>query len=194
MNPPVRAFFAIQLPELIKDNIKTNILELKQKFQNSNLKWVDSNNLHITLKFLGELDFHLVEEFANLADKRIKRTKPFELVVKGMGVFPQTKKARVIWIGCENIGPVMEISKMLEEIGTSLGLSSESREFSAHITIARIKFPLEPQALLKLENHINVNRNRLFGSWKVGEFSLYKSDLKPNGPIYSSLRNFNLLP
>ncbi len=192
MKSSVRAFFAIQLPQLVKANIKTSIAALQQDISNPNLRWVKPENLHITLKFLGEVDLQLMEMYSKLVNERMGEFKTFELGIKGLGVFPQIKKARIIWIGCENFDPLLQISKMLEEIGSGLGLPAEAKIFSAHITIARIKIPLSPGEASKLENHITTNESHFFGSWKVDQITIYRSELKPSGPIYTPLRNFRL--
>ncbi len=192
MKSSVRAFFAIQLPQVVKVKIKTSCAAIQQDISSINLKWVNPENLHITLKFLGEIDLQLVGMYSKLVNDRVGRLKAFELEIMGMGVFPQIKKARVLWVGCNNCDSLLQISKMLEEIGSNLGLPLETKKFSAHITIARIKFPLTPGEANILGNHLTANEHLSFGSWKVNNFSFFKSELRSSGPIYTLLNTFKL--
>ena len=173
----MRTFVAIELSnEVIIESIKNQQTELDLK-----AKPVAVKNLHFTLQFLGEVSEEIMEKVSS-ALKKIEFAS-FELTLKGIGAFPNPKNPRVIWVGTDKIGGdcLVELSKKVGIALESFGLKPD-KPFKPHITIFRIK-RREEDIRRKLEESKDVE----FGIQKVSSIKLRKSQLTPDGPIYSDL-------
>jgi 2'-5' RNA ligase len=138
------------------------------------VKWVKKENLHITLKFLGETDKKLAIE------GKIKEVEgnfyPFKVSLKGVGAFPSEKRAKILWVGLdEGVKPLSELFSTVEEKVYALGFEKETRKFNPHITFARIK---------KGKYSLPENLDFSFDPFPVKEITLFQSILTPKGPIY----------
>jgi len=184
-----RCFVAIDLDERIKDRV----FELQQKIAESSLKLVKKENLHITLKFLGEVP----EDKVHGVVKRLESIKlpRFDTEVMGMGAFPDINYIRVVWLGIRDDSQLVELAKAVDEglydftHDDQIRSQSERQAtgFSSHLTIARVKS--KPSALREV---ILQNKDIFIGKQRVERFSLKKSILLSKGPIYEDLSVFTL--
>ena len=181
----IRAFIAID----IKTFPKLTQLEQELKQTKANIKLVEPENIHITLKFLGDTDENLIEEINTIIEESVKKTKPFEIQLKNTGVFPNQNYIKVIWIGIHNSEKIAEISQQIDEQLFDLGFEQEKRPFSPHLTIARVKSAENKDQLL---NIINKYQDLTFQEIKVESIKLKKSQLTPKGPIYTTLKEIKL--
>jgi len=178
----MRAFIAISIPEDIKERIH----ELQRKLPDRNLKIVAKENLHITLKFLGNIDEQMLE---NISSKLInliktKNIKPFKVKIAGIGFFPNEKFIRVVWIDCKS----NELKILGDRISKSLtGLGFSPEEFKSHLTIARVKGRTD------LEDFFKSYKNEELGSFIVKDIVIYKSELTSKGPIYTEKLRLRLI-
>ena len=162
----MRCFVAID----VNSNIKKNIAKVQKHFNRPEIKLVEKENLHITLKFLGDV---------NNVDKIIKKLKdiswnPFTTEFKGLGVFPNKNYIKVIWVGAR--------SEALEDLAKKIQTKLGRDDFVPHVTIARVK-----QRIDKLET---ISVPTTFGTQLVDCFCLKKSTLTKDGPIYTTLSVF----
>ncbi len=181
----MRAFVSIELPENIRSNIFKSFRGLKKSgflFGNFTRK----ENLHLTLKFLGNLSKHQIEKVEKALSSINFRKFPVE--TGEVGFFPDEKKPRILWIKLV-ANDIEELKSILEEKLEEAGIPKDERDFSSHVTIARIK---------KIKNRAGffqklkeVTPSKMF--FIAEQFSLVKSVLTPKGPRYSVLRDFNLL-
>ncbi len=184
----MRAFIAIDLDDRLKKNLEALIDELRPN--GKNIRWVSAQGMHLTLKFLGEIP---EQDFSRLADplrNLVKNHTGFDLRLKGTGWFPPGRKnPRVLWVGVE-AGPSLEIlQKDIETAAEKLGFPREAREFHPHLTLGRVKFPSQLDAVLSdLEKH----RETVFGEMWTSKVTLFRSILKPSGAEYSVLSEFPL--
>lgn len=151
------------------------------------MKLVEEENIHLTLKFLGEVEkgkmAGLKEELGFLGEE-----KEFEACIKGVGAFPSPSRARVLWVGVgEGADRVCEIQKQVDDKLAALGFEKDKR-FHPHYTLARFK---EPDKRIKA--YVEENKNRDFGSYGVDAIRLMESKLSSKGPTYSLLEEFKLL-
>ena len=161
------------------------IKKFQEGLKYSGINLVPQSNFHFTLRFLGEIDHQTVNEAIKMLEG-ISYGK-FNMELKGVGVFPNERMIRVIWIG----SPSSELIRLAELVNSSLADIGKSEEnFIPHLTVARVKYIRDREALL---NYISSNRDAEFGNMNVNEFSLMKSELTPRGPIYTELKKFNLL-
>jgi len=183
----MRAFIAIE----INDEVRKRLVEIQEKIdrmKSAKIKFVEPENLHITLKFLGEITEEQAEDIKRILESIAKNHKKHEVNAKGIGVFPSYNYVRVIWAGVESDG---EIRKIVEEIDNAffkLGFKRE-KNFVSHITIGRVKFVKDKVGLMLALKELS---NEEFGKFKVEAIELKKSTLTPKGPIYETLARFEL--
>ena len=173
----MRTFVAIE----ISDNNVINSIEKFQKELKINAKPVNSRNLHFTLQFLGEITEELSQKIIQIL-KTINFSS-FDVNLKGIGVFPKLKFPRIVWIGTDENGgnKLVNLAQKIEELLKPLGFSSD-KAFKPHITVFRIKKKGED-----ITRQLEDNKNMNFGIQKITSIKLKKSELTPNGPIYSDL-------
>jgi len=178
----MRVFVAINLPE----HVKSEIFHPVEKLKNAGLvsgSFVDKNNLHLTLKFLGEVSEEQITKIEAILGEI--KFKSFEAKTGKIGFFPNQDYIRVVWL--ELISK--EINNLKQEIEKKLineGFKNEEREFSEHITLARIKEVKDKQLFVKGVSSLKIKEM----NFKIGKFSLIKSELTKTGPKYKTLKEF----
>jgi 2'-5' RNA ligase len=183
----MRCFIAINLNESIRNEIASAIEGLSSWMWD--VKWVPAENLHVTLRFLGEMSDTLADRIRGELAEIAKRHGCLDLSFRGAGVFPDMKRPRVIWIDLFH-GPELNILK--EEIDNSLvscGIQRENRQFSPHLTIGRVRSLRGKEFLLEA---VEALKDKDFGNIRADKVSLMKSDLKPAGAQYSVIAEFPL--
>ncbi|MFQ5722554.1 MAG: RNA 2',3'-cyclic phosphodiesterase [Candidatus Aminicenantales bacterium] len=184
----MRTFIAIDLAPSIKDELSHFIQKLASV--SSNIKWVKKNGMHLTLKFLGEIEEDKVEEIKSCLSEISKDHAPFSLQLKGTGSFPPgKKKPRVLWIGIEENKNLIILQSDLEKKLTKLGFPPEKRTFRPHLTLGRVKTVSQ---LGKIMAYLEKNREKSFGHMEVNKIIFFRSILKPTGAEYQALAEFEL--
>ena len=181
----VRAFLALDIPNGIKDRIMD--VEGMVEKSGADVKLVEKENLHVTMKFLGDVTEGTVEKvfmaMEGLGEER------FEIEVMGTGVFPNPRMVRVLWVGIGGGSEkVISIFKKLDAGIASLGFPRE-RDFTPHITIGRVRSPRNRDELIKTMEKFSGEK---FGTAAVSRVVLKRSVLTPSGPMYSNLREVEL--
>ncbi|MCK4756918.1 MAG: RNA 2',3'-cyclic phosphodiesterase [Thermoplasmata archaeon] len=148
------------------------------------LKMVDLDNLHITLKFLGDTREEIVPEIKKIIAGSVEGRKPFVVKLTGAGAFPNLGKISVIWAGMKEADELARIASYIDEKTATLGFRREKRKFSAHITLARVRGGRNKD---KLVDVIEQYKDEEFGTLAVDKIILKKSVLTPDGPIYSDV-------
>ncbi|MCX8153112.1 MAG: RNA 2',3'-cyclic phosphodiesterase [Candidatus Bathyarchaeota archaeon] len=183
MSESVRSFIAFDVES---STVLNRISSVQNRLlqTGADLKLVEPQNIHITLRFLGNLPFSMIEKvFEEM--KHVKFT-PFTMQLKGIGAFPDLRYPRVIWIGItEGADQLKAIVSQLEPRMRRLGFAPDSKGFSPHLTIARVR---SGKNKVQLANFIVENANYEFGAVSAERLRLKKSDLTPKGPIYSTLK------
>jgi 2'-5' RNA ligase len=188
MSENIRTFIAIELPS----EIRAGIGQVQAATRAAGLRaaWVRPENIHLTLKFLGDIRAAEIETIARAMADACRPYEPFELTVKGMGVFPGTDRPRVLWVGVG--GQVDVLEKLQHSLAQQLagcGYPDEKRRFHAHLTVARFKGSVATQALLQAIQAQAAFETQAF---VAREIILFQSVLKPSGAIYSALRRVAL--
>lgn len=183
MNKPVRVFIASELPGEIIDFAAG--LQRRLKGQELALKWVRPQNMHLTLKFLGDIEFALKDDIVAAMTSVAHTVSPMMLAVQGMGVFPGIRKARVLWIGLGGeIDRLTQVHGQLQDLLAPMGFSKEKRRFNAHLTLARINSPLDADRLLRI---IQLEGGYPPIPFHMDEMVLFRSELRPQGARYTAL-------
>ncbi len=184
----MRTFIAIDLDPEIKKILSLLIDELDKGHRN--IKWVKHQGMHLTLKFLGEINREKAPEIENVLRAISKKYDSFSLKFKGTGSFPQGKKnPRVLWVGIEEQETLRALQAELEGELEKLGFPRERRKFHAHLTLGRVKSLYNIKETLSL---LEKYRDRNFGEMKADKISFIQSTLKPTGAEYSILFEFEL--
>lgn len=140
----IRCFIAIELPDELKREIKRIQTKLKSDGQ-AGVKWVDPDGIHLTLKFLGEVDADWIDEITEAIKSAAVGIPPFRLEVKGLGVFPNLNRVRVVWVGLEGeLDKLTQLVRQIETYVSPLGFPTEAREFTPHLTLARVGDRVRP--------------------------------------------------
>jgi len=184
----MRAFVAIPIDEPLRRRIG----EIRRRLEriDADVRWVALENLHLTLKFLGELDEPTVVSLRERLRSEAHRSRPFEIRLSGVGRFPPSGVSRVIWIGCRGEVSCMEdLARGVEQAALEIGVPKEGRDFSPHLTIGRVKSPRNSKPLAAA-----VHGEEEVGSQRVESFTMYRSTLTPTGPIYDPVELFRLGP
>jgi RNA 2',3'-cyclic 3'-phosphodiesterase len=190
MADAIRAFVAFNLPSDIIDHASG--LQSDLKARGLRLRWVRPRNLHLTLKFLGDIPPAVVPEVGSALERASQGTAPLALTVQGLGVFPGIKRARVLWIGLGGqTEALQQLYARIEDELAGLGLPREKRGFKGHLTLARMKGKPMPRDLLAAIQELGNYEPRPF---RVGQLILYKSDLRPQGAVYTPMVEIHLNP
>lgn len=186
----MRAFVAIEMDEPVRRALAGLIEELNRPRQP--VKWVAAENIHLTLKFLGDVADARAGEAVQIVRDCAQGIGPFALTVRGTGAFPNPQKPRVIFAGAEDErGAAHELARRLEERMVALGVEREERPFQCHVTLGRAR---EPRALPALAAKMAVASAREFGKMTVTQVTLFESTLTPQGPIYRAVERVALQP
>jgi 2'-5' RNA ligase len=182
----MRTFIALDIEENVRQNI-SNFMEKVSALQNKGVKFVESNNLHVTIKFIGDIPQENVDSVISTLGEIA--SEPFEVDIKGIGGFPSNdRQPRVLWVGIEKNEALLRLFDAVDRRLFTAGISRDQKPFYPHLTIARAKTEIK-QELMDL---IQIYRTKYFGSFQVKEFYLFKSELTGKGPIYSKIKAFPL--
>ena len=184
----IRSFLAIELPEAILRKIAEVQKELK--LSHADVRWVNPENIHLTLKFFGNIDESRIDPIVKSLEGPIQTTPPFFLSIHGMGSFPHFKNPRVIWMGLlEGKEVLAALQKGMDAELKKIGFEPEERDFHPHLTLGRAK---SNRGRDELVGRMEKYREEVFGNFRVERVILFRSDLKPSGPIYTLLRELKL--
>jgi len=188
----LRLFWAINLPPHLKAAI-ANIQRLLKK-ANVDAKWVEENNFHLTVQFLGEVESSLVTYIVTVVEKALKETEitPFSILLKGVGFFPNQTRPRVLWIGIDGkVDKLVGLQKQVGQAMVPLGFYLDKKAFSPHLTIARFSSFRRISELLEEINQLQL-AGSLIGEIKVNSLELMQSELSRQGPAYSIIASISL--
>jgi 2'-5' RNA ligase len=189
----LRAFIAIEVPIEIKKAIAAQSNDL-QKHAGRSVRWVTPENLHLTLKFLGEISPASVELLCQTLQAECSQHHPFEITVSGLGCFPNSHRPRILWIGLDVPPELNRLQHKLDTATTRLGYASEDKPFSPHLTLGRVREQATSAELQNLHSALETLQVGKLGTFTAQSLHLFKSDLKPAGAIYTSLYNLRLGP
>ena len=173
-----RVFVAIELPATLRARIIDHIERLRSSIPDARASWIREDNLHLTLKFLGDIPVTKVEQLSSAASIAAIGIEPFEIVVEDCGAFPPKGQPRVLWIGIDDpSGKLSALNRALEDECANAGFAHESRAFHPHLTIARIRQPHGSRQLAARHQEIGFNREIVGAS----EISVIRSKLRSEG-------------
>ncbi|WP_415953143.1 RNA 2',3'-cyclic phosphodiesterase [Methanobrevibacter woesei] len=182
----IRAFLAIDLKEEFKPQIKEIIEDFKTL--NTDIMFVEVENLHFTLKFFGDVDENKINQISEIVSNTLEGFDPFNLKIQGCGAFPNLNHIKVIWLGTEENTILNSLHNDLDEEFSKIGFKKDFR-FSNHLTIGRMKSAKNKN---QVKEKLNDYKTVEIGEMSIGRISLKKSTLTPNGPIYEDVKVFDI--
>jgi 2'-5' RNA ligase len=182
-NSKIRTFIAVKLPE----HVIRFLAALQRDLKNYGLriKWTRPENIHLTLKFLGDIHPDDVIPVCRVVDDSVKGFTPISLCASAVGLFPGIRRARVLWTGVSGQSDLLEKLHHTIDAGlASIGFVKDDRRFAGHLTLGRLKGQPAPELLIDM---MKAYKGMASDEFLVDAVSLYKSDLKPSGPLYTNL-------
>ena len=183
----LRAFIAVEIPPEIHKAIDSRTASLRAALDSSLVRWVSTSNIHLTLKFLGDVSPANVEMLSQMLSVEVSKHESFAIEFGGLGAFPNPRRPRVIWIGIQAPAALEALQHGIEAAAATLGYPNEERPFSPHLTIGRVRQHASPAGLQKVRNALEETQVGSLGTTQVSAVHLFKSDLKPSGAVYTKL-------
>lgn len=183
-----RSFCAVELSKEIAAGIRRIQEDLKERA--GGVRWVRPEGIHLTLKFLGEVDPDRIEGIAHKMEEAVRETKLFTIGVRGGGAFPNARNPRVIWIGIDDpSGELKKVQARVEESMEEIGFTREGRAYTPHLTIGRLRSSKGKGAV---GHALETIKAYDLGTMEVGEIILFRSHLKPTGAEYTKVKSVPL--
>lgn len=190
----IRCFIAIELPP----ELKAELTRLQNKLKSAGgglntARWVEPNGIHLTLKFLGNVEKGKLADVTNAIEEAVKGIPEFKLEVTELGAFPNTRRVQVVWVGVTGeTAKLNEIVKRLEAGLAKQGFKAEVRPFTPHLTLARVRDTAAPEAVKVLGEAVGKMKPEIAAGVSVTEVCLMQSQLTPKGAIYTRLSRAKL--
>ena len=188
----IRSFIAIEL----SGEIKRELARLQENLKlgsRAPVRWVDPGIIHLTLKFLGDIDENITGRISAVIEKAAEGTHPFRLKISGLGVFPNPRRVQVVWVGLSGeLDKLGGLQKSIESGLVPLGFKAESRAFTPHLTVGRVRERARPEERQDLGRLVEGMSFETAASLTVDAVHLMKSQLTREGPIYTRLSSVEL--
>lgn len=184
--PFIRTFIALPAPA----SVQQSIVETQSKLQDAQVqvKWDTAEQFHITLKFLGDVETTTIEPLAQALQRSLEQFHQFEVTYQGVGAFPEIVHPKIVWIGIQSNPILSSMQQAVEHVCFELGFPKETRAFHPHVTLGRVK------GTKNLHRLTDAIKTSTFDPLQVHcqEILLMKSDLHPDGAVYTKLKSFPL--
>lgn len=179
----IRTFIAVPLGDALKRELTRDVRALS--LAAPRVKWANPDNLHLTLRFLGDVKEPDLQELFDALEDAVSGLSPFAVEVAGIGAFPNWRHPRVVWAGCgEGSDDAVRLAEAVEEAVRDLGYDPEKRPFSPHFTLGRVKFPADAEGLEPAAARL---ADKSYGFLDVDSAVVFMSDLRRHGPVYAPM-------
>jgi 2'-5' RNA ligase len=183
-------FCAVKLPVAFRERINQHITRLKEAAPEAQASWGRADNIHLTLKFIGEIPQAAVKNLSEAASQAVAGLAPFTIRIEQTGAFPVHGSPRVLWIGVNDFeGKLAKLQTRLEDEAERLGFKKEARAFHPHITLARLRKPQHARTLATIHKSIEFEAVE----FTIGELLVIRSELSSEGSKYSTISRHRLM-
>jgi 2'-5' RNA ligase len=189
----LRAFLASELPVPLQDAIQTATTGLRKTLGTDLVRWVPIRNVHLTLKFLGDVSPTSLDLIKQMLTTEAAQVQCFEVQIEGLGSYPSSRRPRVLWVGLHAPAALATLQHAIEAASARLGFESEEREYSPHLTIGRVRQNVSSAEQQKIRTALEGTPIGNLGTAHVNAVHLFKSDLQPTGSLYTKLFTAPLL-
>ncbi len=183
----IRAFIAIELSSEIHHRLDQVSKQLKDQLVNMPVRWVPGQNIHLTLKFLGDVSIANLDMLTKILESTVSAHHSFEISAGGLGAFPKIHQPRVIWIGLEVPPELIAIQHSLELETARVGYPREERPFSPHLTLGRVSRNVSVVETQTIARALEATKVGFLGVTRVMAINLFRSDLNPDGAVYTRI-------
>lgn len=181
----LRTFIAIELPQTIQEAIARETDGLRRQVKRGLVRWVAAQSIHLTLRFLGDTVSSSLGQIEQMLARQTAQFRPMEIKVGGFGAFP--KRPRVFWIGVQAPGELSTLQRRIESLAQSAGFEAETRPYSPHLTVGRVSQKVSSSEMQALRSTLEAVRIGELGSFTAEAIHLIRSDLRPEGAVYTTL-------
>jgi 2'-5' RNA ligase len=189
----IRTFIAAELPLPLQDAIQKATSDLRKTLGDELIRWVPSHNVHLTLKFLGDVSPASLDQIKQILVTEAAQVESFAVQIEGLGAYPNSRRPRVLWVGLNAPAALTAFQHSIDAAAARLGFESEDREFSPHLTIGRVRQNLSNTEQQKVRTCLEETQIANLGTALVDAVYLFKSDLQATGSIYTKLFSAPLL-
>ena len=183
----LRAFIAVEIPSPLQLKIQESTAALRSTLGTDLVRWVPRQNVHLTLKFLGDVSPSNLDMIKQMLTAEAAQHSCFEMQTEGIGSFPNPRRPRVIWIGLQAPPALESLQRGIESASARLGYATDEKGFSPHLTIGRVKQNSSAAEIQHIRAALEETKIGLLGVVRVAEAHLFKSDLQPSGSVYTKL-------
>lgn len=184
-----RVFCAVEMPDDVKSRVAAHVERLRTRFPHVRASWEKPEKLHVTLKFLGEIEPSRVEDLSGAASRAAAGAEPFALTLNEAGAFPPHGQPRVLWLGVEDAsGRLSALQRSLEDACAVAGFAREPRPFKPHITLARLRSPQGARELAAAHREAQFEPQ----TFSISELIVMRSELGPGGSRYAPVTRHQL--
>ena len=179
-----RVFCAIELPDAVRSRLENYIRQLRKAVPDATASWSRVENIHLTLKFFGNVEVNRIEKIAAAAERVVREFSTFQIGIGETGVFPRPSRPQVLWIGvADPSGQLSAMQEKFENECAAEGFPTENRAYKPHLTIARLR---KPEGTTQLaEAHLQMKFEPI--EVAVNEIVIFRSELSPKGSKYTTL-------
>ena len=188
----LRAFIAVDLPTHFQEKLDLVINNLNEQLDNLPIRWVPSKNIHLTLKFLGDVSESNLDMITGILDILGSQHDHLEVSVGSLGVFPIMRKPRVIWVGIEAPEELFTLQRKVEAETAKIGYEVDSRAYSPHLTLGRVSRNATTNEVRMIGTILEKEKLGFLGVALIEELHLFRSDLQSGGAKYSRLYSATL--
>ncbi len=188
MAEPIRTFIAIELDDALHRALADLQAQLKRERAARYIRWVAPANIHVTLKFLGDVDADRIPALQRAIIDACIDTPPFTLTLSDVGTFPNNRRPNVVWVGASGqVETAARLANKIDDACTTLGFAREDRPFMPHLTLGRVKRDASPNDRQFVGEMITNAKVDALGDLRIERVSVVKSELRPGGSVYTRL-------
>ena len=188
MMKEIRTFIAIKIQP--GERLQKQLLRFKEQFKDDKISWVNLENFHLTLRFIGNTNKEQLYELVDRLEELATKIKSFSIEIEGTGYFRNKKQPRVLFVKIKETEELVTLANQIEESVVASGFHQELKAFRPHLTLGRIK---HLQSRTRFCSILDEMPKKKYQTIEVKEFVIYKSTLYPEGPVYEPIRKFKLI-
>ena len=183
----IRSFIAVDLPDSLTEALGRASEQLQELLEGMPVRWVPVKNIHLTLKFLGDVSEKNIPMIRQIVQVEAASHEVFEISVGQFGVFPNISRPRVLWVGVEAPDELINLQRRIDMESARLGYAPDQREFNPHLTFGRISRNASPKQVRKVSDRLRAHKIGFLGAARIETLTLFRSDLGPGGAVYSKI-------
>jgi len=183
----IRTFIAVDLPATVKEALDQVSLQLQEKLTDTPVRWVRTEKIHLTLKFLGDVSRENISMVEKILQAEASKRQAMEIGIGGIGAFPKLRHPRVIWVGVEAPSELFDLQRGIEDGVARLGYNYDKYDFTPHLTLGRISRKASARDVRRVGKELHDFQVGFIGVARIDEVHLYRSDLQPEGAKYTRL-------